>query len=318
MENYYNMVGFGNRFGLGVPGNLKRIVAPSGSDDPFLYAIDDHTGGSDHEVFNDWGVQVPGVMMLTWPDPYYHSSQDNADKCDPTQMKRVNVIAAAAAYTIATADETMASKIACEVAGNALGRIGRQVTRAMYELDKAQTEDFESIYKRTKGFIEATLLNEKATLASTKELAGNSASFGSYIARQTVSVESSGKAAISTFDSYAENKAKSLGLSGTAFKPTDQEILAGKIIPKMTSLVTERSYMGYSEILASLDPKVKEKYPVKGRGMDNVELGRLCNGMNSALDIKKMLDAQMKQGENDLRNIMNYLYLLREAGLVTF
>jgi len=55
MENYYNVAGFGNRFGLGMTGNLKRIVAPDGSDDPFLYAIDDHTGGSDHEVFNDWG-----------------------------------------------------------------------------------------------------------------------------------------------------------------------------------------------------------------------------------------------------------------------
>lgn len=318
MENYYNVVGYGNRFGLGMTGNLKRIVAPSGSDDPFLYAIDDHTGGSDHEVFNDWGVQVPGIMMLTWPDPYYHTSQDNADKCDPTQMKRVTVIAAAAAWTIANADETMASKIASEVAGNALGRIGKQVTRAMYELGKADKDNYESVYKRTRGFIEAAIINEKATLMSTSELAEGSPSFGTFITRQSASVESAGKAALSSFDSYAEHKATGLGFGSLKFKPTSLELQAIKIFPKSTGLVTERSYMGYAEILRSIDQKVRDKYPVRERGMDTMELGRLCNGINNALDIKKMLDAQMHQGENDLQGILNYIYILREAGLVTF
>jgi aminopeptidase YwaD len=318
MENYYDLVGFGNRIGLGVGGNLKRIVAPSGSDDPFLYTIDDNAKGSDHDVFNDWGVQVPGIMMLTWPDPYYHSSQDNADKCDPTQLKRVCVIGAAAAYTIAAADEAMASKIACEVAGNALGRIGRQVTRAMDELDKTKKEEFEVIYKKTKGFIEASIINEKATLATVSELVSNSSSFNTYLTRQSASVEAAGKAALASYDSYAENKAKGLGLAGISFKPTALELKARKILPEMTSLVTERSYKGYSEILANLDPKIKEKYPVKDRGMDTVELGRLCNGRNTALDIKKMLDAQMKEGGNDLQNVINHIYILREAGLVTF
>ena len=39
MENYYDFVGLGNRYGLGLSGTMKRIVAPSGSDDPFYYAI---------------------------------------------------------------------------------------------------------------------------------------------------------------------------------------------------------------------------------------------------------------------------------------
>ena len=60
MENYYNFVGLGNRAGLAVSGRagfVKRIVAPTGSDDPFYYSIDDHYGSSDHEVFNDWGYR---------------------------------------------------------------------------------------------------------------------------------------------------------------------------------------------------------------------------------------------------------------------
>ena len=316
MENYYDFVGLGNRNSLGITGSKTRIVAPTGSDDPFYYAIADHTGGSDHEVFNDWGIQVPGIMMITWPDPNYHTSQDNADKCDPSQIKRVCVIGAAAAYTIAWADEEMASKIACEVAGNSFGRLGKQVTRAMDELDNVKKEEFENIYKKTKGYIEATLINEKATLASTSELVINSPSFNTCLTKQTASIEAAGKAAITSFDSYAYTKAKAFGLPGIVFKPSELELKAKTIIPKMTSLVTDRSYLGYAEILDKLDPKVKEKFPVKGRGMDTMELGRLCDGKNSALDIKKMLDTQIRQGENDLQNVINYIFILREAGLV--
>jgi len=319
MENYYNFVGLGNRAGLAVSGRggfVKRIVAPTGSDDPFYYAIDDHTGASDHEVFNDWGVQVPGIMMITWPDLYYHTSQDIADKCDPTELKRVCFIGAAAAYTIANADESIASKIAVEVTANAAGRIGKQVERAIDEIGTAKQEDFEKIYKRTKGFIEAAVINEKGTLVTTSELVANAASFNPYITKLTASIDAIGKASLSAFDSYAELKAKPLGLAGISFKPTELETKAKTIVPKMTALVTEKGYRGYSEVITKLDPKVRETYPVKGRGMDTQEVGRLCNGKNSALDIKKLLETQVR-GEIDLQDVINYIYILKEAGLVT-
>ncbi|MBA4323230.1 MAG: hypothetical protein C0408_10475 [Odoribacter sp.] len=319
MENYYNFVGLGNRAGLAISGRdgfVKRIVSPTGSDDPFYYAIDDHTGASDHEVFNDWGVQVPGIMMITWPDLYYHTSQDIADKCDPTELKRVCFIGAAAAYTIASADESLALKIAGEVTGNASERIGKQLERAIDEICKAKKEDFENLYKKTKGFIEAAIINEKATLATTSELAVNFSTFNPYILKLTASIDATGEASIFAFDSYAEIKAKALGLAGISFKPGELETKAKTILPKMTALVTEKSYRGYAEKLTKLDPKVREKYPVAGRGIDTQELGRLCTGKNSALDIKKLLDTQGRS-ETDLQDVINYIYILKEAGLVT-
>ena len=320
MANYYNFVGLGNRAGLAVSGRagfVKRIVSPTGSDDPFYYAIDDHYGSSDHEVFNDWGVHVPGIMMITWPDLYYHTSQDLADKCDPTQLKRVCFIGAAAAYTIASADDFLASKIAGEVAGNASERISGQMERALDEIEKAKKEDFENIYRRTKGFIEAAIINEKATLETTSELSLNTATFNPYLLKLTASIDAAGKASMSAFDSYADMKAKSLGLTGITIKPTEQEVKAKTIIPKTTALVTAKGYRGYNELITKLDPSVRDKYPVKGRGLDTQELSRLCNGKNSALDIKKLLDTQARQGEADLQDVINYINILREAGLVT-
>jgi hypothetical protein len=43
-------------------------------------------------------------MMIDWPDQWYHTSGDHVDKTDPTQLKRVAIIGAAAA-SIANADE---------------------------------------------------------------------------------------------------------------------------------------------------------------------------------------------------------------------
>jgi aminopeptidase YwaD len=320
MENYYNFVGLGNRAGLAVSGRagfVKRIVSITGSDDPFYYAIDDHYGSSDHEVFNDWGVQVPGIMMITWPDLYYHTSQDIAEKCDPTQFKRVCFIGAAAAYTIASADDNMAIKIAGEVAANGSSRMGKQLQRAINEIDNAGKDDFETVYKRSKGYIEAAVINEKATVATTAELTKNIASYTTSLNKVISSVDASGKASLSAFDNYADIKAKSLGLAGITFKPTALETKAKTIIPKPTALVTENSYRGTSSIIMKLDPKVREAFPMKGRGMDTQELGRLCNGKNSALDIKKLMDTQARQGEIDLQDVINYISILKEAGLVT-
>ena len=320
MENYFNFTGLGNRSGLAISpgreGYIRRIVAPTGTDDPFYFSIEDHYGASDHEVFNDWGVQVPGIMMITWPDLYYHTSQDIADKCDPTQLKRVCFIGAAAAYTIADAGDEMALKIAVEVGGNGAGRIGAQVTRAIDGIGEADAGNFESLYKLYRGYIEAAVINEKATAETTSELSGNKGSYNAGLSKLLGSINEIGKGALAEYDVFAEAKARSLGLKSITFKPTDLEVKAKTIVPRQTSLVTENGYRGYSQVISNINPVVSQKYPVATRGLDTQELGRLCNGKNSALDIKKLLDAQLKTGETSLQDVINYIYILSEAGLV--
>ncbi len=320
MENYFNFTGIGNRSGLAISpgreGYIRRIVAPTGTDDPFYYSIEDHYGSSDHEVFNDWGVQVPGIMMITWPDLYYHTSQDIADKCDPTQLKRVCFIGAAAAYTIAGASDEMALKIAGEVEGNGAARIGFQVERAIDGIYNANAKNFETAYKLSRSYIEAAVLNEKATAETTAELSENTSGYKATLAKLISTINAIGNGALTGFETIAEAKAKSLGLKSISFKPTALETRAKTIIPRQTSLVTENGYRGYSQVISELDPLVRQKYPVATRGLDTQELGRLCNGKNSALDIKKLLDTQMKQGETNLEDVINYIYILKEAGLV--
>ncbi len=321
MENFYHFVGLGNRAGLAITargGFMKRIVAPTGSDDPFYYRIDDHYGSSDHEVFNDWGVGVPGVMMITWPDLYYHTSQDLADKCDATQLKRVCFIGAATAYAIASADDAMAARIASEITSNAAGRIGQQLERATDLVDRSDSESFVSAYRLGRSYIEATVMNEVATIFTTLELAKEKKSFTAFLNEQKGAIEANGRAALNAFESFMRQKAAALGRPVAAVsRPTALEAQAAATYPKETPAVKEKGYRGHSQMLFNLDRSVMEKYPFNMRNLDTQELARLCTGSHSALDIKKLLDTQRKEGETDLQEVVNYIGLLNELGLVT-
>ncbi|TFH33875.1 MAG: DUF4910 domain-containing protein, partial [Bacteroidia bacterium] len=212
MQNYFEYVGITNREGLAVSGRggfTKRIVAPSGTDDPFYFQVDDHYGSSDHEVFNDPAVGVPGIMMITWPDLYYHTSQDRADKCDPTELKRVCVIAAAGAYTVASADKNMAMIIANEVVANGSARIGSQIARATDLLARQGGADFNNMYNLGRAYITAATLNEKATLKSVSEL---DKSVNAYISEGNKLIDAAGKSALSAFDLYMKAAAERAGV----------------------------------------------------------------------------------------------------------
>ncbi|MCP4711241.1 MAG: M28 family peptidase [Planctomycetes bacterium] len=322
MENYYRFVGEGNRERIqNRSGTYKvphRIVAPTGADEPFYYAIETHYGASDHEVFNNWGVQVPGIMMIVWPDQWYHTSGDRIDKADPTQMKRISVIAAAAAYTIANADDDMAIKIAGEVASNGSRRLGHQFINGLEALNQADAAGLEDAYYLAQAYVQGSVLNERDTLNSVMELASDKAKVGSYVSDMQSSIELIGIAHLTALDSHMEAVAEKLGTRPVRVERTDLEDKAAGIVPRQTSKVTQNGYNGYSQFINQVPQEDRAKFPYDRRGAgDTSELGRLVNGKHSVLDIKTMLDAQ-SGNITDLQSVMNYLEVLKLAGLVDF
>jgi hypothetical protein len=317
MENYFRYVGETNRTSLvlsGREGYLNRIVAPSGSDEPFYYSIEGHYGASDHEVFNDWGVGVPAIMMITWPDLYYHTSQDLTDKLDPTQLKRCCVIGAAAAYTIASADAGMASKIAGEVYSNAIRRMGIQQGRSIDELSKLTADKLESGYKRIRGYIEGAAQNEIETIETTLELAPKDANLLAMVGLQTTQLKKMAEGQLLILDQEMKQLAAKLGTAAVVLKADDLEKKALTIIPAATPKVKESGYNGYRKFMPQL---TREQSAATYRDIANTgELERLCNGKHNAIQIKQMLDTQYPK-ESSLKAILDYIEILRTADLVT-
>lgn len=315
MENYYEFVGTTNRTALALSGRggfMKRIVAPSGSDQPFYYAIDDHYGSSDHEVFNDPAVGVPGIMMITWPDLYYHTSQDRADKCDPTQMKRVCVITAASAYTIAGADNDMALKIGAEVIGNAAERIGTQLRRAIDLLYNSDMDNFYENYKKGYNFIKAAALNEKSTVNSILEIGIDDPD--EFMKRNSLDIDDISNPVYRSYDWYAGQLATGKGIKKPAYVLNKEENEASKMKPAITGKLAEAGYGAGRGIMREA-AGLRDKYPVEGR-IDINEILRLCDGMNNVFEIKILLDGQMKNGEASLSDVVNTVKILEEMGYI--
>ena len=319
MENYYRFVGEGNKDRIqnrSSRSRLFRIVAPTGTDEPFYYSIETHYGASDHEIFNDWGVGVPGIMMITWPDPWYHTSSDRVGKTDPTQMKRIAIIGAAGAYTVASADDDMAIKIAGEVASNGTRRLGHQLVVAMEILNKATAEDLGNAYKKAWNQVSTAVTNEKDTLGAVLELAKDKTEVGSYVAKMQKTIDAVGAAHMEALKAHMETVSKKLGVKPVKIERTELEKKAAKMIPKPTAKVKEKGYRGYREFITKIPKEESAKFPY-GRGDigSTSELQCLIDGKRSVLDIKHMLDAQYSR-ESKLQAVINYIQILKLAGLV--
>ncbi|MHA1594794.1 MAG: DUF4910 domain-containing protein [Candidatus Baldrarchaeia archaeon] len=61
--------------------------------------------GSDHEVFSCSDFKIPSVALICWPDRYYHSSFDTADKVDPQILKHIGAAVATATIICASSSQ---------------------------------------------------------------------------------------------------------------------------------------------------------------------------------------------------------------------
>lgn len=318
LENYFVYMGEVNREILANRHNkiiANQIIAPSGTDDPFYYQIEQHYGSSDHEVFNHWSTHVPGVMLITWPDMYYHTSQDIPNKLDATQLKRAAIIAAAGAYTVAAADENSAESIAECVFAHSNKRLSIEMSRVFNMLEKTNADNFQAVCKQVKVILESTFENEKATLGSVLELAPDNLQLAGRIDELTGSLETIKNSNWKVLLSKMNSLAKKINQQKPDFKLTELEKKAVKIIPERLPAAT-RGGFGVERSIRDLPDEMVTKYPIRNIA-NRTELCALIDGKHNALQIKQMLDTQFET-ESDLQSVINYLELLKIKKLVAY
>ncbi|NJE61521.1 DUF4910 domain-containing protein [Thermococcus sp. 21S7] len=77
--------------------------------------------GSDHDVFNFFGV--PSVMPITWPDRFYHSSEDTVEKVSKTTVEVIGRAVLATALALAKAETEELQRFARGYAMKYLGEL---------------------------------------------------------------------------------------------------------------------------------------------------------------------------------------------------
>lgn len=319
MESCFRYVGESNvegiTDGLGRRGFSRRIISPTGTDDPFYYRIMSLHGSSDNAVFNGWGVGVPGLKMITWPDGYYHSSEDNPDKCDPTQLRRAVVIAASGAYILASGDKEVNTRIAGEMYSEAIVRLGIQLNKASDMILKAGAENLQASYKRAMWNLEGFAAGEKSALERIRQITVND---------EVLLL--TGKLIDLLDDEVGKQKAalrelmlarcRQLGLPPVVIKLDSDEKNALKIIPHKTHLAETMGYGGEKEYTGKLPGSFLKDHQYKGI-VNQDEVAGLADGKRSLLEIKKIVDAEFEH-ESPLADIINFFAVLKESGLADY
>lgn len=148
------------------------VISTNGSRDPFYIKIDKHYGSSDHVTYMQHGV--PSLMFITWPDPWYHSSQDTPDKQDPTQYKRAAVVGIGSMAVLASADDPLAYRVANESLGRGAERIGANHRKGLgYMADATTGPELIEAYKEAKNAVRHQASVEMSVVATVAALFDN-------------------------------------------------------------------------------------------------------------------------------------------------
>lgn len=125
----------------------KPIWEKNGSRDAFRFAMRVTTGGSDHICFHSPTVGIPAIMLIAWPDQWYHADTDTPDKSDPTQLKRVGFIGAAMALVGCHCTDEVLPGLVDAVSNFGFERIGtRDLPKTLAILNKASKEKLADTY----------------------------------------------------------------------------------------------------------------------------------------------------------------------------
>jgi aminopeptidase-like protein len=279
-----------------------------GSSSTFRYAVNPHTGGSDHHEFVDPTIGVPCIMFLQWPDMFYHTSMDTIDKVSTDSLRRVGWMATVAALTLANAEAGEALLLAYQTCSRGIARIEetqREAIRTLYEKTSDHAEDRSSreqakTLARTvqdlKNKIEHVAWREKQAVSSVKRLAKDR-ELEIAIQKCVKDIETARKRALSKIEEDTSSLTRTHGLSIPAqIEETEAEKQARSMIPKRRfkgtlAVDTFRQTLGIEEFRWYEDKTAKdEKFPMKRAEMIN-----FTDGKRTLHDIIKAVRAEYSE-----------------------
>jgi hypothetical protein len=270
-----------------------EIRTQTGNNAPFNYRLVPFISNSDHMVFLQAGI--PAMQFNHWSDNFYHSSEDRVSNSDPTEMKRVGFMGAAAFYYLANAGADEAKALAWESSANGekwLAEVTRQSIRLMgADGAKLAAQRAAAVNKATwafqrgKGSIESvrTLSTDESVSGTTKMLV---AALDQVRAAETTKLESVFAA-----------QATTLGVKLTAPAPTAREA-------ELSLLVPRKKFKPFSDDARKLSPERPAGGGPGGPGGPGVRLGGglpqlagsevsgFINGSRSILDIWNAVRAE--------------------------
>jgi hypothetical protein len=144
---------------------------------------------TDHHAFIPAGVGVPGTSLTNWPDEFIHSTGDDLDNVDPTQLQRNAVVVAAVALYFANLGDDDLPALAAYAAARGRSRIAGDVATALAHIAEAAPAAREAAFRDSRSLIRESYHREEAALVSLRRLAPRGRA-ADYVAQATSQLES--------------------------------------------------------------------------------------------------------------------------------
>lgn len=294
------------------------VVSPNGSMDPFYIKIDKHYGASDHVTYMQHGI--PAVMFITWPDMWYHSSQDTPDKMDPTQFKRVAVVGTAAMTVLASADDEMALKVAGESLARGSERMGAAQRKGLsYLADETESAGLQQAYKEARNAVRHQAEVEKAVVRSASVLFMNPVEGQKKLAGFEALVEKRAAALQSEVDAFYRLRAEQKRVAVAKVEMTTAEREASRLVVErvVRSGQGGGGFGGGAAAQAAAMAGLSEQERAALRKVPQhmtAELNILLGQKKTALEIRDFLSGEFEPLA--LSDLMEYLKVQEKLGNV--
>jgi len=300
-----------------------------GSGSTFRYAATAFSGGSDHAEFTEATTAVPCIMLLQWPDLYYHTSMDTIDKVSEDSLRRVGWIATVAAFTLANANAETAFHLANQTATQGATRIAEASRRGVDELyarkegqalknkGKQLAKELEktACYYRSK--IEHIIWREQQAIKSVKRL-GKSPELNAYLDKRCEDIVTQGKKEIARLDEALGFIMKTAHLGRLSkLEETKADKRSRTMVPRrlfkgtlsadlLKKELGEKEYAWYLEI----DEEDQEFAKIRA------EILNFMDGKRNVQEIIRAVSAEY--GETNPEHVLKFLRDLEKLKLVAF
>jgi Zn-dependent M28 family amino/carboxypeptidase len=154
----------------GVQAASREIVAVKGSREPFHARMVPYYNSTDHHSFTPARIGVPGSSLTNWPDEFIHSTGDDLEQVDATQLERNAVVVAAVALYFANVGDDDAPALAAYVAARGRSRIAVDSATAVAHIIETPAARRDAAYRDGRNLVHQSYQKEAGALASIRHL----------------------------------------------------------------------------------------------------------------------------------------------------
>jgi hypothetical protein len=286
----------------------------SGSRDAFRSRIMEFTGGSDQMIFNDGLIAVPFAFFLVWPDRYYHTSGDQPEQCDPTQLKRSSLLAAAAAVFLMDDNPDRALRLAGESAARAEARMAGELRRGFDIIGKSDVGAVHGAYKEAVNWLDRALELEGAGLDSLRKYSARDKPVDAYIGETIARFQAEHPLRLKDLERYYSLSCRTRDISPIKPFLTEEEKRAARIIPRRETALKGPVGRGYLREKLQDSPESFNLPLLRQNSLVTYEILNFVDGRNSLLEIRNAVSAEFEP--LPLQWVEDYIRLLARAGIV--